>query len=174
MTFESAVSFIASYPLWAKVVIIACFVATVSVLVLAPRTPDAASSTSDQGQPSPVVYLKIDRVELFTLPPETAVRITAFVNGSEFRHPNVGGIEWIRVGPAMGHKVFRVPRAPRYEVRFEMGFQEAPTALNQRVEFVDELPVEDFYNFYPTETAIRSSTPAAKLHFRLYEGEDDG
>ena len=42
------------------------------------------------------------------------------MNNTEYVHPNVGGVKWMKIGPDMSQRLIELPKAPFYEIRFEM------------------------------------------------------
>ena len=115
-TFESIIKFISSYPAWAKALVFGNLICICATLVFAPRAvPESPSVKS-----SDTYQLRIDRVELFPHSDSAVVQVFAIVNGTKFRYPSVGSVEWLKVAPTMAGQTFRLPSADRYEIRFEM------------------------------------------------------
>src|SRR5689334_17772439 len=105
-TLESVIRFIGSYPMWARLLVLACFAVAAGTLVMAPR-----SATSQTAKPSaPAIdaskkerqfFMRIKPIKLFPDRPNAEIQLSVLVNGTEYRHPSVAGVEWMRVGPAM-------------------------------------------------------------------------
>lgn len=113
---ESIIKFISSYPSWAKALLFGNFICIAATLVFAPRVVPETHPT----MPSNTYKLRIDRVELFPPSNSAVVQVLAIVNGTQFRYPSIGGVEWMKVAPTMAGQTFRLPSAERYELRFEM------------------------------------------------------
>lgn len=113
---ESIIKFISSYPTWAKGLLFGNVICIAATLVFAPRVV----SDTGKAKSSYTYELRIDRVELFPPSNTAIVQVSAIVNGTEFKYPSIGGVEWLKVAPSMAGQTFRLPLTDRYEIRFEM------------------------------------------------------
>jgi hypothetical protein len=150
-SFENLIRFVNSYPAWAKAVVLAGIIITITVLVFTPRTTTKApgSITPKGGD----ILLKILGVTLFPQRPDTSVQVTAFVNETQFRYPSVAGVEWLEVGPNMVPQTFRLPQSQNYELRFELRLKgrepsESERMVSQEVLSLSGAPTSGQYNLY--------------------------
>jgi hypothetical protein len=126
---------------------------------------------------SPSTYLRIDGITAFNLIPTPTVRVTAYVNGTQFHYPSLAGIEWLDVAPSMSSQTFRLPAAERYEIRFEMetkGNANVPPGVpyvSQETVIVDKLPFKGEYNVFQARregtTMSRAGGPGAAVRFSI-------
>jgi hypothetical protein len=90
-----------------------------------PRNPElktfaAQYAAGGRARTAAKAWLVIEGMEFFAALPGAQVRVTAYVNGTEYVYPSVGGVEWLEVGPGMSAQKFRLPPADDdYIVRFE-------------------------------------------------------
>lgn len=196
---ESMVRFLGSYPTWAKACLLAALVVSMGVLILAPRTGPSAAEMSSSAVAAPnsaanrpanaPIFLKIGDVRLFPDDASAEVRILAFVNGTKYVHPSVGGVTWMKIGPDMSHKVIQLPQADTYEVRFEMqlrgGAEDASAYSAKEVRVLDPhrsmvaqnsayiraLPFKDTYKLYRVIDKTRYAGVAATVSYELYKGD---
>lgn len=116
-----------AYPLYAKAGMFACAAMFAALALFAPRA-DRARATVDAPipiDPTRPVWLEIGEAKRFPPDPEAEVRVLAYVNDTVYRHPSVGGVEWMRTGPAMSHKSIELPPGDGYEISFALEFREA-------------------------------------------------
>ena len=113
---ENIIKFISTYPTWAKWLVFGNVICIAATLVFAPRI----GSGTDQPKLSDRYELRIDRVELFPPSSTAVVQVSAIVNGTEFKYPSIGDVQWLKVAPTMAGQTFRLPSADRFEIRFEM------------------------------------------------------
>jgi hypothetical protein len=164
--------------MWARLVVLGCFAVTIATLVLSPRTAAAPTSKPLVTAAEPVkngqqVFLRVKPIKLFPDKPNAEVQLSIFVNGTEYRHPSVAGVEWMRVGPAMSEKIIELPRAMRYDVRFEMRLREGPTLkhqqqLSQIITPIKVLPYSDEYNLYQVENKSRAASVSSVVSYEVY------
>jgi hypothetical protein len=64
------------------------------------------------------IYMRIKPITLYPDDPDAEVQLTVFVNNNKYIHPAIGGVQWMKVGPNMSDKIFELPKADRYDVRF--------------------------------------------------------
>jgi hypothetical protein len=150
-TLENILRFLNSYPTWAKVLALGGLVLTTATLVFTPRTAGDAQAQPKATQAGAV--LRILGVNLFPDDPNAFVRVTAFVNGTSFRYPSLAGIEWLQVGPSMSLQAFPLPKAEKYELRFEMDLKsQRPGAtgefVSQQTVTIAKLPTIGEYNLH--------------------------
>jgi hypothetical protein len=135
-----------------------------------------------QARPPAKAWLVIEGLEFFAALPGAQVRVTAYVNGSEYVYPSAGGVEWLEVGPAMSAQKFRLPpAADEYIVRFEAAVRvprkgkkpQATGALTSVAEDVvnvaTDIPFAGRYilhTFDPVHMA-RSAQANAELSYRI-------
>lgn len=206
-TIESVLKFIGSYPIWAKALVLIGLGISVATLVFAPRqvtqgaeksiTPSSTgkedrqvtrgaekfitpSSTSKEDR----VFMKIKAIQLFPDDPEAEVQVICYVNGIEFIHPSVGGVNWMRVGPSMSEKIISLPKAASYDIRFEMRFrsdkklsggtksvqieQGPQQATSQMVTPVTALPFSEEYSLYLVNDGSRAASVKAIIPYEIY------
>ena len=169
------------YPAWAKYALLVLGSLIAAVLLLA-RTPEMK-------QPLPVsagtqVYLHILRVALHPDDPAAGIKVLANVNETEYIHPSVAGVEWMRVGPDMSRKIIPLPAADAYHVRFKMRYQTGGVAQNDVAKvFASKdkaasaplgaltIPYDAEQKLYLVKDGTTSSGVAAEVFYRLsYSG----
>jgi hypothetical protein len=182
---ESLVRFIGSYPLWARLLILLCLIGAVGTLVLAPRTvesqlakPPATATGSISTATPQQAFLRIKPIRLHPPDPNAEIQLSIFVNDTEYRHPSVGGVEWMKTGPAMSEKIIRLPSTPKfeYEVRFEMrvrsgGVYNAQSSYHMGSQMqmpVMTLPYSGEYSLYRTDNKTRSAGVGGVVPWELY------
>jgi hypothetical protein len=131
-TLDAILRFAGSYPMWARVLVLVCISVSVATLILAPRTstPQPAkpsTAASDAPKKEQQVFMRIKPIKLFPDNSNAEVQLLVYVNGTEYRHPSVGGVEWMKTGTSMSEKIIELPTSARYDVRFEMKLREGPT-----------------------------------------------
>lgn len=164
--------------MWARLLVLACMSVAVATLVLTPRTviPQpvkpglAAPEAPKKGQQ---VFLRVKPIKLFPDNPNAEVQLSIFVNGTEYKHPSVAGVEWMKVGPSMSEKFIELPISTRYDVRFEMRLREGPTLktrqqVSQQVTPIKALPYNEEYNLYQVENRTRSAGVSAVVSYEVY------
>ena len=172
---ENAIKFISSYPTWAKGLLLLNLACIGATLVFAPRSTtvlDGGSSTEIEK----TWVLKILGVTLFPDSPSDQVQVSAFVNGTEFLYPSIGGVEWLKVGPAMAGQTFKLPKAEQYEVRFEMRKRTGPDPavarlLSQETVTLARVPRRGSYSLHGFDPVglTRSGTVSAEVLFSFEE-----
>ena len=105
--------------------------------------------------------LKLKGVELFPPSDSASVKVSAFVNGTKFTYPSIGGVEWLQVAPSMSGQTFRLPKTEHYEIRFEMlkkeqGISEAAKLLSQETISFGKGSVEGRYRLFGFDPASRT------------------
>jgi hypothetical protein len=178
-TLAGLIKFLESYPTWAKLCALGGVVFTILVLVLAPRIDATASSAQRR------VYLWIKAAELYPEDPSAKVRIDAYVNDTVYKHPSVGGVEWMKLGPGMATRKFNLPSATEYQIRFEMfvvsDLRKKTMALggdrgesndperkgSQEVVTIKRLPYDGTYNLYEIDHNTREAAATASISFGL-------
>lgn len=185
---EKILTFINSYPGWAKYSVFVGIVYIFSVLLFAPRQAvpeeDNMSTNTRSGQLGylPTKYLEIKGVKLFPPDPDASIQIYAIVNEARYRHPAVAGIDWLKVGPNMDKKTIELPEADRYEIRFELTkrngeaisgsttmIEGEPDMTSNVLRYVMDLPFAEEYKLYPVDGNVRSATVGATVSYSIYE-----
>jgi len=174
-TLESVLRFINSYPTWAKVLALGGLILTTATLVFAPRTVSDARAQTNTAHTGAV--LRILGVSLFPADPSAFIRVTAFVNGTPFRYPSVAGVEWLQVGPSMSPQGFPLPKAEKYELRFEMDIKSQHSGstrelVSQQVITIAKLPTAGEYNLHrkqqqPGVGVTRSASVNAAVRYAV-------
>jgi hypothetical protein len=116
------------------------------------------------------VFLLISRVRLFYVDPEAPVKVTAYVNGQTFRYPSVANVEWVTVGEGMSPHTFEIPRAERYEVRFEMlinRHETVETLVSQQILRFSTLPYTNTYSLHAVRSSIHEAAVSANVSFSM-------
>jgi hypothetical protein len=177
-TIEAILRFAGSYPMWARLVVIACVSVTVATMVLTPRIAatepmKATAAGAESPKKGQQVFLKVNPIKLFPDKPNAEVQLSIFVNGTEYKHPSIAGVEWMRVGPAMSEKLIELPNSDRYEVRFEMRLREGPTLktqqqVSQQVTPIKTLPYSEDYKLYQVENKSRAAGVSAVVPYEVY------
>jgi hypothetical protein len=167
-TVEAVFRFLASYPSWAKIAMLAGLVLTIAVALLAPRTPIDVDAQPKLGS---TVVFKIHGVTNTGLPANISVRVTAIVNEKAYTYPSLGAVDWLDVGPTMSTQSFQVPQAPRYDIRFEMEVKGGPRHVSQETIQIGAIPHTGTYRLYPTKVdatgVSRSFTPGAAVRYSI-------
>jgi len=131
--------------------------------------PRLLGDSGDSGDPQPTAdaWLVIESVESFGGPQE--VRVLAFVNGTEFVYPSIGGVEWLEVGPSMSAGKFKLPRSTEYEVRFEMNDAGGNSYISQERAIVRarDLPFQGEYNVHKVSDGSRVAPVSAAIRFKV-------
>lgn len=145
-------------------VLAAIFQSDLRMMLGSPGTPDAITH-----------QLRIEGVELFPPANSAVVKVTAFVNGTQFTYPSIGGVEWLQVAPSMSGQTFRLPNAEQYEIRFEMlkkqpGMTEAARFLSQETISFDAGSVEGRYALFGFDPAssTRSGQTSAEIIYSIH------
>ncbi len=177
-TINSLLTFITSYPNWAKAIVLVALGTIVVTLVFAPRNGASQPQPPSQQQPPPTnnsqhVYMKIRAIKLFPDNPNAEVQLSAFVNGTEYIHPSVAGVEWMKVGAGMSEKIIEIPKSERYYVRFELRIRGGGTLrqqvqVSQQVTPVKTLPYAEEYTLYSVDGAVRSAAVSAVVPYEIY------
>ena len=167
-TVEAFLKFLASYPSWAKIAMLAGMVFTVGVALLAPRTLIDADAQTKLGS---AVIFKIHGVTNSGLPSNASVRVTAIVNEKAFTYPSLGAVDWLDVGPTMSSQSFQVPNSGRYDIRFEMEVKGGLRHVSQETVQVFAIPHTGTYRLYPTKSdgqgVSRGFTPGVSIRFSI-------
>lgn len=183
-TVETLIKFINSYPLWAKAGIIAGAFFSISIAVFAPRDIHASPNNQDNESTTKRTYMRIEGVKLYPDNENIDIQVFAFVNGTSFKHPSVGGVEWMKVGPNMSHKIIELPKAEAYQIRFELRYKEGDVVLgsstnlvpkefnrmaSQMVTQVLKYPFTEVYNLYKVNDRSRGASVSASVKYTLYQ-----
>lgn len=115
---EGTLKLLSSYPSWAKAVMLANVGCLAGILVFA-RNP-IADTTAQPAAPTDSYVLKVQGVRIFPPSEQDEIQCLVMVNGIPYRYPSVAGVEWLGVSPTMSGQTFVLPRAERYELRFEV------------------------------------------------------
>lgn len=170
---ESFLKLIFDYPLWARVVIVSALMLVVIVLVfgrkeIAPLPPNE------------MVYLRIMGISVYPDDPGAEVRLVSEVNRAEYPFPNVPGVMWMKVGPAMSRKVVPLPNASTYEVQFRLMFKDGRVATAQDLvkigttrktgsagNLARTLPYADTFKLYLANDGTASAAVKAEINYEL-------
>lgn len=166
---KNFVEFLNSYPGWAKLLAFSGLLITIGTLIFAPRVQ---KPKEDGGEGR--ILLKLQRVRLFPSNPDAQVQVFAYVNGTEYKYPNIAGVKWLKVGPSMSPGIFEIPKSDEYEVRFEAlqkdDTSSAPIRLvSMQVLQFSKLPYSGKYNLHISMKAVRSSSVVAAVDFKIEE-----
>ena len=174
-TLESVLRFLNSYPTWAKVLALGGLVLTTATLVFAPRTVGDVKAQTKPTQTGAV--LRILNVNLFPDDPNAFIRVTAFANGTPFPYPSLAGVEWMQVGPSMSPQAFPLPKAEKYELRFEMDLKSQHPGstgelVSQQTVTIAKLPTTGEYNLHrkqqqPGVGVTRSASVNAAVRYAV-------
>jgi hypothetical protein len=177
-TIESILRFAGSYPTWARILVLGCLSAIVATLLLAPRSGTTQPTkpvavAGESAKKDQQVFVRVKPIKLFPERPNAEIQLSVFVNGTEYKHPSVGGVEWMKVGPSMSEKIIEVPTASRYDVRFEMRLREGATLktqqhMAQQVTPIKALPYSEEYRLYPVENKSRAASVSAVIAYEVY------
>jgi hypothetical protein len=178
-TIENIIKFLSLYPRWAKFLIVGCISVIGGTLIYAPRSAEDAPVEAFAISSTKAYVLVIEGVLTFSQPGNADVRVTAFVNGMQFRYPTVAGVEWMGVDPnggPMTHESFRLPRAGEYEIRFEMESRDRVSGqiercVSQQTITIDKTPFEGHYEVFPLNRVTRAheSGVVAEISFSIEE-----
>lgn len=177
-TLDSVVRFFASYPIWARIVVLLCAALAFTTLVVAPREAvsqggKVVSQASGATSSAKHVFMRVKTIKLFPDDSNVEVQLSVFVNGTEFIHPSIAGVTWMKVGTAMSEKIIELPRSERYDIRFEMRVRDGPTfkprqRVSQQVTPVQTLPFAESYNLYDLTMNTRAATVSASVAYEIY------
>lgn len=164
--------------MWARLLVLACFAVAAGTLVLAPRIATSQATKApvtsiDASKKERLVLMRIKPIKLFPDDPSAEVQLLVFVNGTEYRHPSVAGVEWMKVGPAMSEKIIELPPSSRYEVRFEMRMRndlKRKTTLRaaQKITYITTLPFNEEYSLYEVDGLSRAAGVSALVSYEVY------
>lgn len=131
------------------------------------RIFSGSSSTTLNGY-----QLQIKGVELFPASDSASVKVNAFVNGTQFTYPSIGGVEWLQVAPSMAGQTFRLPNTGHYEIRFEMLKKEQgkiAKLLSQETISFTKGSTEDRYGLHGFDPAssTRSGRVSAEIIYSI-------
>ena len=117
--------------------------------------------------------MRVKPIKLFPDRPSAEVQLSVFVNGTEYRHPSVAGVEWMKVGPAMSEKTIELPPASRYEVRFEMRMRDGPKGKTtfraaQKITYIITFPFNEEYSLYEVDSGSRAAAVSALVSYEVY------
>jgi hypothetical protein len=173
-SFEAMVRFFYSYPVWARIAVIACLGGAALVITLSPRIIEAQVHKQSVKPVAKQVFLKILPIRLFPSQPAAEVQISAFVNDTEYRHPEVGGVEWMKTGASMSAKYIELPTAERYDVRFELRIRDGQTLAHQTQQSqsitpIRTLPFQEEYQLYPVKNKVRDAAVSAVIAYEVSE-----
>ncbi|WP_168795270.1 hypothetical protein [Paraburkholderia aromaticivorans] len=177
-TVENIIKFLSLYPRWAKLLIVGCIGVISGTLIYAPRSGEDAPVEAFAISSTKAYLLVIEGVLPFSQELRNAdVRVTAFVNGMQFRYPTVAGVEWMGVDPNGGpitHESFRLPRADEYEIRFEMESRDRISGqiercVSQQTITIDKTPFEGHYEVFPLNRVakVHESGVVAEISFSI-------
>jgi hypothetical protein len=181
-TLESILRFAGSYPMWARILVLACTLVIGATLLLVPRaattqTTKPVVNATEPAKKDQQVFIRVKPIKLFPERPDAEVQLSIFVNGTEYKHPSVGRVEWMKVGPSMSEKIIEVPTASRYDVRFEMRLRDLRETgearlktqqhLSQQVTPIKALPYTEEYRLYQVNNQSRSAGVSAVLISKL-------
>lgn len=177
-TLETFIRFFGSYPMWARLVVLGCITASVVTLVIAPRPANTQPGKDQTGETSvpaksKQVFMRVMPIKMFPENQSAEVQLSIFVNGTEFIHPSVAGIKWMKVGPAMSEKIIELPPSSRFDVRIEMRVRNGPTLatrqmVSQQTTPVKSLPYTEEYKLYDANNGTRSASVAAIVTYEIY------
>lgn len=164
--------------MWARLLVLTCVAISIGTLVLAPRSalPQPAKTPtppSEVQKKERQAFMRIRPIKLFPDRPTAEVQLSVYVNGTEFRHPSVAGVEWMKVGPAMSEKIIELPPAPRYDVRFEMRMRDGPKGKTtfraaQKITYITSLPFSEEYSLYEIDSGSRAAAVSALVSYEVY------
>jgi hypothetical protein len=105
-------------------------------------------------------------------PPDSGALAQVFidVNGTEFRYPSIGGIEWAGIGPGMSSQQFRLPTAKEYQIRFRVILRVSgmdKELLSQETKFVRSFPYSDTYDLHERAGSTRAAAVRATVAFSV-------
>ena len=170
---DSVIKFISSYPVWAKVAVFGNAICMAAILVFTPRMAQEVNA-AESSKELTLYELRIDRVELFPMSESTIVKIFAYVNGTKYTYPSIGGVEWMEVAPSMSGQTFRLPESDRYEIRFEMlkrskGSNQEAKFLSQEVISTSEGINQERYSLhgFDASSGTRSGSVSAEVIYSL-------
>lgn len=173
-----------SFPLLSKVGLFGCMIVFAGILAFSPREaektdPDEdAPPVSETGpaeiDPATASYLEIGDIRVFPQT-EMVVRVEAHINSTTYRHPRIGGVQWLQVGPEMTKQTLQLPKSDDYTVRFE-AFTKFPDedgegrlSSSQEVVVIERVPFEGTYRLYSVSGATRAAGASVEIDYRLYQ-----
>jgi len=79
----------------------------------------------------------------------------------------------MKTGPGMSEKVIEIPKAERYDVRFEMRIRDGATLQTQRqasqmVTPIKALPYSEEYKLYNVKGVTRAASVSAVITYDIY------
>jgi hypothetical protein len=148
---------------------LATLIGAVTGLYLAFKPPSSSerptTPTSRMG-----AVLEFERMDLFPLDSGALAQVFIDVNGTEFRYPSIGGIEWSEIGPGMSSQQFLLPSAKEYQIRFRAILRVRDMdkeILSQETKFVTNLPFTGTYALHEREGSTRAAAVRAIVSFSL-------
>lgn len=112
----------------------------------------------------------MEGVDVFSGFEGAKVKVTAKVNGLEYRYPSLEGVEWMEVSPTMSSQQFRLPRFQHgYDVRFTMILRkhgEEIRMVSQQTDHFEAAPFHGRYSLYEVGAeATRSGGIGAQIRY---------
>ena len=181
-TLDGILKFLASYPTWAKALLLGNIACLASVIVFA-RTPasqpaaPASTLTPVAAEPASArPTIKITGVDLYPGSSDAGIQVSVFVNGTKFTYPSLAGVEWLQVGPAMSGQTFELPKSDSYTLRFEMRKREARDGSVSRFASQETVPLSakasGHYNLYFVDRMMkRSASVDAQIRYTFDPGK---
>lgn len=183
-TIEAFLKFVDSYPAWAKLAIVAGLLFSLAVVLLSPRSGNTNSAATDENSEK-TTFLRIGEVKLYPSDENIDIQIYAIVNNTRYKHPSVGGVEWMKAGPSMSPKIIELPDSDTYSIRFELKYKtggagSAGESLNitmardemmisQVEQRIVEYPFSETYKLYKVNDNSRASSVSASVDYTLYQ-----
>jgi hypothetical protein len=166
-------TFCASYPPWARVVVLSSFIVAIGTLLFSPRAKAGAEREEHDAQGQ--VFMRIKRITLYPDDPDARVSLSAYVNGTEYIHPSVAGVKWMKVGPSMSEKIIELPKAERYDVRFMLRVESGDTLtplsmihVSQTVTPIKQPPFSEDYRLYIVKDNVREASVGAIVSYGVF------
>jgi hypothetical protein len=171
-TFEGMLKLLGSYPTWAKALILANVVCLAGILVFA-RSP-VAVATAEPAAPTGSYVLRVQGVRIFPPSDQDEIQCLIMVNGIQYRYPTLAEVEWLGVSPTMPGQTFVLPKAERYEIKFEVFTRtERNRKVTRRLVNPEPLrlakPEHNVYRVYAVDSTsgTRSGTVGAEVAWSL-------
>jgi hypothetical protein len=133
--------FLASYPIWTRVLVAGWVILTAATFLALVLTPQIKrnNAAAESASTDDTVVLSVDRIELFGFDdsPNRAVQVFAHVNGTTFRYPSLAGVDWLQVGPDMSPQRFTLPPTSNmYEITFDATLNDGVRLVSQDTDSV--------------------------------------
>ena len=162
-------------------------VATVLVVVCIRAVKRASSLALKNIEKKPPTFMKLKEIQLFPTDASAEVQVVVYVNGVKFIHPAVENTPWIAMDSNLSEKIFELPCAEIYYIRFELNFssekkleggpalirsaslkKDTKKATGQEAATYPTIPLVADYKLYFLQDGSRDTSVKAIISYEIY------